>query len=245
MSNYFSILLILSLHFVSCAEKQFNPDDPQGSFAMAREPYDDENYEIAVKKLGEYKSRFPYSRFATEAELLIAHSYFEMGKYAEASVAYEHFVKLHPKHPELELALFRIGMSYWKDAPEEIDREQEFTKLALEKWERLLKEHPQTSYAAEARGFMTEGRRRIAESERFAARFYCKQGIWHSCAYRYLKILEHYPENLELKEEAQKKASHALRKLANEWDENTKDKNLFFKDMTKDQILQKANSLTP
>src|SRR4051812_28292124 len=86
-----------TLFLTGCAEKEFDPNNPEKSYGIAKEPYDDENYEIALQKLGEFKSRFPYSKFAAEAELLIANSQFELGHYTEAALAYEQFVKLHPK----------------------------------------------------------------------------------------------------------------------------------------------------
>src|SRR4051812_6804251 len=69
----------------ACAEKEFDPNDPEKSFGIAKEPYDSENWDQAVTRLGEFKSRFPYSKFAQEAELLIANAQFELEHYTEAA----------------------------------------------------------------------------------------------------------------------------------------------------------------
>ncbi len=237
LKHMISLALFLT---AACVEKGLVEDNPQESFANAREPYDQHNYDIAIKKLGEFKSRFPYSRYAIEAELLIANSQFELGKFAEAGVDYEQFAKLHPKHPQMDFALFRIGMAYWKDAPEDIDREQEYTQLAIHKWERLLKDYPQSPHTEEARKFIATGHRRIAESEDFVARYYCRQKIWHSCAYHSLIILEHFANETALAKEAVRRAAYALENLAREYDPNKRDKNLFDRDSNKEELLKKA-----
>lgn len=239
ISKYIFILMVLLS--AGCSEKDLKDDNPQESFANAREPYEHHNYEIAIKKLSEFKSRFPYSRYAIEAELLIANSYFESGKFTEAGVAYEQFVKLHPKHEKLDFALYRVGLSYWKDAPSEIDREQEYTQIAINKWERLISEFPQSPHSKEAQEFITEGKLRIAKAEDFIARYYCRKNIWHSCAYHSLIILERFPEQKELANEAIKRAAMALEKIAK--DEPSDSKNLFNRDSSSEDILKKAADL--
>src|SRR6185312_11564391 len=151
-------LLLLAGFLTSCAEKEFDPNNPEKSYSIAKEPYDDGNYEIALTKLGEFKSRFPYSKYATEAELLIANSQFELGHYTEAALAYEQFVKLHPRHPKADFAEFRVGESYWQDAPEEIDREQDYTLKAIKEWGKLLEKMPDSPYAKKAKELIAKGK---------------------------------------------------------------------------------------
>lgn len=242
LNNLKYMVILLCLLAAACTEKGIIPDNPQESFANAREPYDDHNYELAIKKLGEFKSRFPYSRYAVEAELLIADSYFATGKFTEAGVAYEQFVKLHPKHEKIDLALFRVGLSYWKDAPEQIDREQEYTQIAISKWEKLIKEFPSNPYTSEAKELMDKGKLRIAKSEDFVARYYCRKEIWHSCAYHSLIILERFKDYTDLATAAIERASIALEHIAKE-KPYAKEKNLFNRDATPEELMEKSRSL--
>ncbi|MEZ4741091.1 MAG: outer membrane protein assembly factor BamD [Bdellovibrionota bacterium] len=228
----------------SCSEKEFDPNDSEKSYLVAKEPYDDENYEIALTKLAEFKARFPYSKYAIEAELLIANSHFQLGQFTEAAVAYEQFAKLHPKHPKVDFALYRVGASYWADAPEEIDREQEYTAKSIEKWEKLVSKYPNSQYSKLAKDNIKDGRLRIAKSEEFVAKFYCKQEIWHACAHRNLKIADKYGEYKDIQLRAALAASSALEKLAKQKTEQPdSDKNLYFKNMSAKQLLEKARSL--
>ena len=237
------MVLLVSLLAAGCSEKELIQDNPQESFAIAKAPYEERNYEVAIKKLNEFKSRFPYSRYAIEAELLIADSNFETNKFTEAGVAYEQFVKLHPKHEKTDLVLYRIGLCYWKDAPSEIDREQEYTQISIKKWERLIKEFPQSPHSEQAKQFIKAGKLRMAQAEDFIARFYCKKSIWHSCAYHSLIILERFPEQTELAQAAIQRASLALEKLAKE-EPYGEQKNLFNRDASQEELLKKAHDLS-
>lgn len=238
---YFSALL-LATFLAGCTEKEFDPNDPKKSFGIAKEPYDDEHYEEAIKKLGEFRARFPYSQFSTEAELLIADSQFKLERFQEAAAAYDTFVKLHPKHPRADYALYRIAESFWEDSPEAPSREQEYTERAVAQWQEVIQKYPNTELAAKAKSMVAKGRRRLAESIQFVARFYCKMEIWHSCAYRYTMLLDKYADQKDLSEEALEKAAYALDRVAEAKEKDpSSDKNLYHRSMTAEEIRQKAS----
>jgi outer membrane protein assembly factor BamD len=236
------LAIVIPALFFACAEKEFDPNDAEKSYGIAKEPYDDANYEIAITKLGEFKSRFPYSKYAVEAELLLANAQYELGHYTEAAVAYEQFVKLHPKHPKIDYAYFRIGESYWEDAPEEIDREQEYTTKAIKEWEKLVEKLPDSPYSKKAADLIQKGKRRIAESIAFIYQFYCRQGISHACAYRAIQLADEFPEFPELRIEALEHAISSLEKVAKAKEADpTSDKNLYFKTMSAAEIRARAD----
>lgn len=237
------LLIILSLVglFGACAEKEFDPNNPEKSYAIAKEPYDDESWDLAITRLGEFKSRFPYSKFASEAELLIANSQFELEHYTEAALAYEQFVKLHPKHPKVDYAMFRVGESYWQDSPPAIDREQDYTLKAIKEWNKLIEKMPDSTYAKKARELVQQGKRRVAESIAFVVRFYCKQDIFHACAYRAIQLADEYGEFADLRIEAMEHAVFALKKVAEaKAKAPDSDKNLYFKTMSAEEIRARA-----
>lgn len=239
--NILGLVFVMTATFLGCMEKEFDPNDPEKSFGIAKEPYDDENFEIALSKLGEYKSRFPYSKYAVEAELMIANSHYELGQFTEAALAYEQFVKLHPKHPKVDYALFRVGESFWQDSPEEIDREQEYTLKAISEWQKLMTKSPNSEYAARAKELTKLGQRRVAESIAFIYKFYCKQDIFHACAYRAIQLADEYAEFPDLRIDALESAIMALEKVADAKAADVEsDKNLYFKNMTAEEIRARA-----
>ncbi len=238
-----SLLILFSL-LAGCVEKDVDPSDPSAAFARARESYDNEMFEVAIQKLGEFKSRFPYSKHAPDAELLIADSHYQLGQFAEAAAAYELFVKLHPRHEKADFAQFRIGESYWAEAPEEIDREQDFTQRAIAEWDKLLKNYPNGQYNSKALNLLEKGQRRVAEHANFIAKFYCKKAIYHACAYRYLELAEQYAQFQDLASNAYLKASTAFEMMSKtKPGAEPNDSNIYFKSMNPDQLREKANQL--
>lgn len=236
-------LIVILAAILGCETKEFTKDAGE-SYKIAKEPYDDENYLEALTKLQEYKSRFPYSQYAVEAELLIANTHFQLEQFVEAAAAYTQFVKLHPRHPELAFAMFRVGESYWSLSPDDIDREQEFTHKAVNEWEKLLVRLPQSSYAKKAKKLVREGKLRIAQSYEFVAKFYCKQEIYHACAFRYIKLARLYPEFADMRRNALEEASRSLLIVAEQKKEDPKsDKNIYFNKLDSNQIADLAKKL--
>lgn len=241
MKFLLGLVVPLFILLISCAETELDPNDAKKSFGIAKAPYDDEHYEDAIRRLEEFKSRFPYSQFTPDAELLIADSQFRMGRYLEAAGTYETFVKLHPKHPKVDFAMYRVGESYWEDAPEAVSREQEYTEKAVAQWKDLVEKFPKSEFAGQAKEKVEAGTRRLAESMQFVARFYCKQEIWHACAFRNIRLLERFPQYKDLASEALENAAKALDKVADEKEKSPdSDKNLFHRSMTAQQIREKA-----
>lgn len=235
-----SISLLSLIFLISCQEKSFNPEDPADVFARASEPYEDGLYDIALQKLSEFKSRFPYSKHAIKAELMIADSHFQLGNYQESAFAYEQFTKLHPRHEKLDFALFRVGESYWIEAPEDIDREQEYTQRALNEWEKLLDRFPKSQYSQGAKEKMTKGLKRIALSNALVMSFYCKQGKYHSCAYKSLIILDKYKSFPKIRKQALKLAALSFKKLAEQKKADPEtDKNVYVRSMSLQELEEK------
>ena len=97
------------------------------------------------------------------------------------------------------------------------------------------------SVCCRAKEMIGKGRRRLAESVQFVARFYCKQEIWHSCAYRYTQLLDKYPDQKDIAQEALERAAFALDKVAEAKEKDpASDKNLYHRTMTAQQIREKA-----
>lgn len=209
----FSLLLFLSMQ-IACETTEVNPNDAKAAFQAAREAYDDEYFEMALPKLQEFRARFPYSRYSTEAELLIGDSYFQMDQFPEAAAVYNQFAKLHPEHPRADFALFRVGLCYWEESPDDRDRDQEFTTKAIDIWDELLVRFPKSKFLSEAKEKQKAGKRRLADADHFVAEFYCKQKKWGACALRSMTIIESHAQYKDLVKQAAKFGQIAFLELA-------------------------------
>ncbi|MCJ8276856.1 MAG: hypothetical protein HRT44_04320, partial [Bdellovibrionales bacterium] len=79
------ILLSTILFFTGCVSyEDFDTDKASGSYGLAKQLQDDERYEEALLQYKDVKNRFPYSRYAVEAELQIAEIQYAKEAYPEA-----------------------------------------------------------------------------------------------------------------------------------------------------------------
>src|SRR5690606_32381232 len=68
------------------------------NYELALGEFADKDWEEAVTYADFVRIRFPFSRYAVEAELLVARAQFEQGNYAVAQDAFKQFGRLHPTH---------------------------------------------------------------------------------------------------------------------------------------------------
>lgn len=228
----------------SCAEKPISQLPPEEGIMRIRENHSDKVWERVIADVNEYRSRYPYTQYAPEAELLQADAFFQSGRYSEAIVTYEEFLKKNPKHSQAPFAAFRIASSYDKEAPEEIDREQEYAIKAVNRYRSFLERFPESSYAKEATERVTVLRRRIAEHFVFVARFYWKKDLYQGALSRYLQVIENYENFADLRNEAIDRAAECYRKLAKVLEKDPKsDKVVYFRSATPEQLRKKATEL--
>ena len=100
--------------------------------------YREGNYEEAADMFQALKDRFPYSRFALLADLRVADAYLKAKRYEEAVLAYEDFIRLHPKNEAVPYAIYQMGMVYY-DQMLTPDRDPTNARKAMETFRRLIK----------------------------------------------------------------------------------------------------------
>jgi len=157
-------------------------------------------YEEAIAQWKKVKESYQSPELSTQAELQIADAYFLNGDYIEASTAYEDFRKLHPSHPQAGFALFRQGMSNYKQI-NGIDTDQTPVKNALTIFESYLKSYPAGEQLSEVQEKIRDCRDKQLQYELYVGRFYLKTGAYKSAIGRFEDALRLYPD-LERRDEA-------------------------------------------
>lgn len=186
------ILAATGLFVSACSTTEKNSNTPEGAFAIAEDFDKGERYEEATRRYTEVKNKFPYSSYATKAELALADVYYKQESFAEAQVAYQMFKELHPTAPQSDYVQFRIGMSYFSQLPSTIDRDLTLANDAILNLSDLIKKYPNSQYVAEAKEKRTAAIKMLAEKEEYIADFYFKRDIWASALTRYEGLYNNY-----------------------------------------------------
>ena len=69
----------------------------------------------AVKLYGELESKFPFGRFAQQAQLDTAYAYYKEGETAQSISALDRFMKSYPNHRNLDYALYLKALANFKE----------------------------------------------------------------------------------------------------------------------------------
>jgi outer membrane protein assembly factor BamD len=196
-----TVLLILmslfgaaSLTLSGCSGKSVNESDPASLYADAEDDIKSDRYQIALEKLKTVKNKFPYSKYAIDAQLRIADLYYLQELYPEAAANYETFRDLHPKHEKAEYAMFRIAKSYFMDIPSVVARDLTPAQKAQDAYNEFLKRFPASPDTVEARKDLAKTRSLLASKELYIGDFYYKRDFYESAKARYQKIIDIYPD---------------------------------------------------
>jgi len=150
------------------------------------------DHEGAIETFQTIVDNYPYSDYAVLAELKIADTYFDQGKWEEALSYYRDFAELHPTHERVPYSVLRSALSRKNQALQE-NRDQTNTRRALEHLEQLLTRYPYSAEAQEAEPLWRSLRTRLAKHEMGVADFYLDQEEYQSAADRYRNVLNDYP----------------------------------------------------
>lgn len=155
-----------------------------------------ENYELALGEFGDedwdetiqyadfVRIRFPFSRYAVEAELLIARAEFEQGNYLTSQDAFRQFAKLHPTHKHVRngwvsymaaVAAYMNGPQSFFLFPPDYQRDQSRLREALVELEYFFDHYGDTPSVKDAEALRDEINRRLLEHELYVARFYLER----------------------------------------------------------------------
>lgn len=238
------LLWAIGALMVACEPPPISSLSAEEGIARIRENHTEEHYDLVTSEVTEYRSRYPYSKFAAEAELLQADAFFQLERYPEAITTYDGFLAKFPKHEKASLALFRVGLSLDRQSPEAVNREQRYSERALESYANYLEKYPQGPEANEARERIKVLRERVAGHYLFIARFYWKKDIYNAALSRYTEILRRYPMYEDMRKEALERIAQAYTKLARELERDPKsDRLLVFKGETPETLRRKADEV--
>ncbi|HLV60768.1 MAG TPA: outer membrane protein assembly factor BamD [Fredinandcohnia sp.] len=175
-------------------------ESAQALYERGLDELDAHNYEQAIITFEQVRTRFPYSSYAALAELAIADTEFERGRYFEAIDAYEAFVRFHPTHPRLDYASYRIVEAHRHTLPSSFfifppvsERDPTTVLATLQAANAFLDRFSESEYAERARAIRREMLDILARHELAVARFHEKRGKWEGAAGRYRYLLSHYP----------------------------------------------------
>jgi outer membrane protein assembly factor BamD len=202
-----SLALILALLLASCGLLPEVQDETAGwsaskLYAEAKGQMAEGNYEKAIKYFEALEARYPYGRYAQQAQMEVAYAYFKDNEPASAIAACDRFIKLHPNHPNVDYMYYLKGLANFNEdlgllgaiANQDMtERDPKAARESFEAFKDLVTRFPDSRYAPDAIARMNYLVNALASHEVHVARYYYKRGAYVAAANRAQGALKDYP----------------------------------------------------
>src|SRR6478672_10383571 len=202
-----AVLVAASLIFAGCSS---NPTDDetvnwsaQRLYGEAKDAMGNRDWQKAIKYLEKLEARFPYGRFAQQAQLEVGYCYWKDGERASAIAAADRFIKLYPNHPNVDYAYYLKGLINFNDptgflttmtTPDMTDRDPKASREAFESFKEVVTRYPESKYATDSSARMRYLVNALASHEVHVARYYMKRTAYVAAANRAQYAIQHYPQ---------------------------------------------------
>ncbi|XOV82191.1 MAG: outer membrane protein assembly factor BamD [bacterium] len=160
------------------------------------------NYQQAIAQLELLEARFPFGRYAEQAQLELIYARYQSFDLDGATAAADRFIRLHPQHSNIDYAFYIKGLAGigkndgLMDRIFETDisrRDMAPMRTAYADLGQLLARYPTSQYAPDATQRMIYLRNILSRSEMAVADYYMRRGAYIAAANRARYVLETYP----------------------------------------------------
>jgi len=191
-----SVAAASAMLVAACSSFSVDPTakmSPEQLYADAKSELAAGNFQRAREQLTRLESRYPFGRYAQQAQIEIAYAYYKEGDAAQAIAASDRFLKLHPNHPFADYVLYLKGLASFNDdlglfgrrlGMDPSARDPKAMRDAFEVFRELVNRFPDSRYAADASARMNYLVTAMAQSEVNIARFYVERGAYVAAAQR-------------------------------------------------------------
>jgi outer membrane protein assembly factor BamD len=164
---------------------------------------------VAIESLEALDARYPFGDYADKALLLAIYAHYQAEDYASAAASAERFIRVHPRHANVDYAYYMKGLISFGEylgfgdryfPMERYERDQTSAKKSFHEFLALVNKYPQSIYTPDAKKRMVYLRNNIALGELDTAKFYLKKGAYVAAINRGNYILEHFDESPAVEE---------------------------------------------
>lgn len=170
-------------------------------YRVARGALESADYTEATLRYDLLMDRYPFTEYATQAELEKIYVLSRDFKPDEALSAADRFLREHPRHPRADYVQYLKGVI-------QSERDKGLTdalpidtskkdvgnqRKAYDEFSLLMQKYPSSRYNEDARARMMALRNRIASNEMHVVDFYSRRGAWLAAAKRAEQVIAQYP----------------------------------------------------
>jgi outer membrane protein assembly factor BamD len=172
-------------------------------YSEAKSAMADGSYDKAIKYFEKLEARFPYGRYAQQAQLEVAYAYYRQAEPASAIAACDRFIRLHPNHPNVDYAFYLKGLANFNEdlgllghisMQDLTERDPKAARDSFEAFKALVAKYPESRYTPDATARMKYLVNALASHEVHVARYYMKREAYVAAINRAQTAIKTYPD---------------------------------------------------
>ncbi len=197
----FASLLLFTMIGCGNNDKPSEALSEQQLYNLARRQLEANNYTIAVTNLQLLESRYPFGRYAEQAQLELIYAHYRSFDSEAAVASAERFIRLHPQHPNVDYAYYMRGLANFTHSrglferflPTDLtQRDPGAARQSFNDFFQLLSRYPDSEYAPDAKARMIYLRNLLARNEINVANYYFKRSAYLAAANRGRYVVENF-----------------------------------------------------
>ena len=172
-------------------------------YSEAKDAQADGAWDKSAKYLEKLEARFPYGRYAQQAQLELGYIYWKGNEPGSALAACDRFIKLHPNHPAVDYVYYLKGLINFNEdlgfvarlnTQDPTERDPKAARESFESFKELVTRFPDSKYAPDARLRLNYLVNAMASLEVHVARYYYKRGAYIAAANRAQYAIKTYAQ---------------------------------------------------
>ncbi|AZZ46702.1 outer membrane protein assembly factor BamD [Pseudomonadaceae bacterium SI-3] len=170
-------------------------------YRQAQADLDNKSFTSAINKLKALESRYPFGRFAEQAQLELIYAYYRNTEPEAARSSAERFIRLHPQHPSVDYAYYLKGLaSFDQDRGllarflplDMTKRDPGAARDSFNEFAQLTTRFPNSRYSPDAKARMVYLRNLLAANEIHVADYYLRRQAYVAAANRGRYVVENF-----------------------------------------------------
>jgi outer membrane protein assembly factor BamD len=200
-----AVLLTTGLCACSWLPDKIDPTESWSAsqlYSEAKDELNSGNYETAIKYFEKLQARYPFGRYAQQAQLELIYAYYKSDEPDAAIAAADRFIRTYPRNPFVDYAYYLKGIvnfsrntsltdRIFPNDPSETDTSA--TLQSFNDFSELVRKFPQSKYAEDARQRMLFLRNNLAAYEVRVADYYIRRKAYVAAVNRAKYVLMIYP----------------------------------------------------
>ena len=159
------------------------------------------NYLTAIERFEKLQTRYPFGRYAQQAQLHLIYAYYKSEQPESAIAAADRFIRTNPRHPDVDYAYYMKGVVNFNRGVGVIERllpgdpaktDTLTASQAFNDFSELVRRFPQSRYAEDASQRMVYLRNNLARYELNVGDYYLRREAYVAAANRAKYVLENY-----------------------------------------------------